>query len=105
MPSTFVALKITSALISMARSAAAVSVLKKGLPVPAPKTTTRPFSRCRIARRRACHAAGARGDAEKNVAAADDDRRLDAHGLDVGDIVGNLRRHNRVDAVVRLAHQ
>ena len=31
---------------------AAVSVVKYGLPVPAAKITTRPFSRCRIARRR-----------------------------------------------------
>ena len=33
-------------------SAAAESVVKNGLPVPAAKMTTRPFSRCRIARRR-----------------------------------------------------
>ena len=38
--------------ISAARRAAAVSVVKNGLPVPAAKITTRPFSRCRIARRR-----------------------------------------------------
>ena len=36
----------------VAASAAAVSVVKNGLPVPAPKITTRPFSRWRIARRR-----------------------------------------------------
>ena len=48
---TLVALKKASALISAARSAAAVSVVKKGLPVPAPKMTTRPCSRWRIARR------------------------------------------------------
>ena len=36
----------------MARSAAAVSVVKYGLPVPAAKITTRPFSRWRMARRR-----------------------------------------------------
>jgi hypothetical protein len=41
-----------SAWISAARSAAAVSVVKNGLPVPAAKITTRPFSRWRIARRR-----------------------------------------------------
>ena len=29
-----------------------MSVVKYGLPVPATMTTTRPFSRCRIARRR-----------------------------------------------------
>src|SRR5712692_1908100 len=51
-PSTRVAFRITSALISMARKAAAVSVEKYGFPVPAAKITTRFFSRCRIARRR-----------------------------------------------------
>ena len=52
-PSTpFFAIRIASASISSARSAAAVSVVKYGLPVPAAKITTRPFSRCRIARRR-----------------------------------------------------
>ena len=50
-PRTLVALKKASALISAARSAAAVSVVKNGLPVPAPKMTTRPCSRWRIARR------------------------------------------------------
>ena len=39
------ALNTTSALISAARRAAVVSVVKKGLPQPAPNTTTRPFSR------------------------------------------------------------
>ena len=43
---------MTSAPISTARRAPAVSVVKKGLPVPAAKTTTRPFSRWRMARRR-----------------------------------------------------
>src|SRR5438034_3047442 len=52
MPSTFVAFMIASAPISTARSAPAVSVVKKGFPVPAAKMTTRPFSRCRMARRR-----------------------------------------------------
>ena len=41
-----------SASISAARNAAAVSVVKNGLPVPAAKMTTRPFSRWRMARRR-----------------------------------------------------
>ena len=36
----------------MARRAAQVSVVKKGLPVPAARMIARPFSRCRIARRR-----------------------------------------------------
>src|SRR5438876_5904260 len=40
---------MTSAPISMARRLAAVSVVKKGLPVPAAKMTTRPFSRWRVA--------------------------------------------------------
>ena len=53
MPSTpFLAISSTSACISSARSAAAVSELKYGLPVPAAKITMRPFSRWRIARRR-----------------------------------------------------
>ncbi len=43
---------MTSAPISIARRLAAVSVVKYGLPVPAAKITTRPFSRWRIARRR-----------------------------------------------------
>ncbi len=43
---------MASASISAARSAAAVSVVKNGLPVPPAKMTTRPFSRCRMARRR-----------------------------------------------------
>ena len=43
---------MTSACSSAARSAAAVSVVKNGLPVPAAKITIRPFSRWRIARRR-----------------------------------------------------
>src|ERR1035441_3912105 len=41
-----------SALISSARRVAAVSVEKYGLEVPAAKITMRPFSRCRMARRR-----------------------------------------------------
>ena len=43
---------IASQFISIARRVAAVSVVKYGLPVPAAKMQTRPFSRCRIARRR-----------------------------------------------------
>ena len=131
---------MTSALISIARSAAAVSVLKYGLPVPAPKTTTRPFlevsdgaaaderlgdrphldggddarddalllervlQRQRVDDRRqhahvvggrAIHAARAGRDAAEDVAAADDDGGLDAHALDLGDVLGDLRRHGR----------
>ena len=51
-PSTFLASRMISAPISAARSTAAVSVEKKGLPMPQPKITTRPFSRCRTARER-----------------------------------------------------
>ena len=40
-----------SHLISSARWADTVSVEKNGMPAPAPKMTTRPFSRWRIARR------------------------------------------------------
>ena len=54
MPSTpeWVPFSSTSASISTARSAAVVSVVKNGLPVPPAKMTTRPFSRWRMARRR-----------------------------------------------------
>src|SRR5688572_14650783 len=52
-PSTwFLPMRMTSAPISAARSVAAVSLVKYGLPVPAAKMTTRPFSRWRIALRR-----------------------------------------------------
>ena len=51
---------MTSAPISTARSAPAVSVVKNGFPVPAAKITMRPFSRCRIARRRMYGSATAR---------------------------------------------
>ena len=141
---------MTSALISIARSAAAVSVLKYGLPVPAPKTIDAPFlevadgaaaderlgdgahldrrhharddvlllervlQRERVDHRRqhahvvgggAIHAARAGRDAAEDVAAADDDRDLDTHRLDFGDVFRDLRRHGRVDAVGLLAHQ
>src|SRR5262249_50590594 len=43
--------RMAAAPISAARSAAVVSVVKYGLPVPAANTTTRPFSRWRMARR------------------------------------------------------
>ena len=45
-PSTLVPLRITSALISIALKTAAESVVKKGFPVPPPKITTLPFSKC-----------------------------------------------------------
>jgi hypothetical protein len=44
-PSTLVAFSTTCAPISAPRSAAAVSVVKNGLPVPAAKITTLPSSR------------------------------------------------------------
>jgi hypothetical protein len=47
-----VPLSKASQLSSAARSAAAVSVVKKGLPVPPAQITTLPFSMWRIARRR-----------------------------------------------------
>ena len=50
-PSTPFASSNASAPISSARWAPAVSVEKYGIPTPAPKITTRPFSRWRIARR------------------------------------------------------
>ncbi len=54
MPSTppWVPFNRTSASISTALSAAVVSVVKNGFPVPAAKMTTRSFSKCRIALRR-----------------------------------------------------
>src|SRR6266542_3203375 len=94
MPSTLVAFRMTSAPISTARSAPAVSVVKNGLPVPAAKITTRPFSRWRIARRRMYGSAMARismadstrGDPAEDVAAPDHDRDLYleiGHGADL----------------------
>src|SRR4051794_22785417 len=49
-PPTALAIRTTSAPISSARCAAVVSVEKYGRPMPAPKITTRPFSRCLWAR-------------------------------------------------------
>ena len=53
----------------------------------------------------AVHAARAGGDAAEDVAAADDDGGLDAHALDLGDVLGDLRGDGRVDAVGLRAHQ
>ncbi len=137
-------------MISTARSAAAVSVVKYGLPVPATKIATRPFSRWRIARRRmygsatsfmaiavitrvghagplegvlegqavhdrrehpdvvagrAVHAAGRRGEAAEDVAAADDDPDLDAQRVDRARPGGDERAERRVDAVLAVAEQ
>ena len=54
---------------------------------------------------RAVHAARARGDAAEDVAAADHDRGLDAHALDLGDVARDLRRNRGIDPVVLFAHQ
>ena len=48
-PSTFVPLIIISAFISIALKAAAVSVVKYGLPVPPANITILPFSKCLVA--------------------------------------------------------
>ena len=53
----------------------------------------------------AIHAARARGDAAEDVAAADDDGRLNAHLLDLTDLAGDLRGNGRIDAIALLAHQ
>ena len=47
----------------------------------------------------------ARGDAAEDVAAADDDRRLDAQALHFLDVARDLRRHGGIDAVCVVAHQ
>jgi len=49
MPSTLVPLRIISDFISDALSTAAVSVEKKGFPVPEPNITTLPFCKCLVA--------------------------------------------------------
>ena len=54
---------------------------------------------------RAVHAPGAGGDAAEDVAAADDDGGLRRRALDFGDVLGDLCRDGRVDAVALLAHQ
>ncbi len=95
MPSTLVAFMITLARISIARRAAAVSVVKYGLPVPAAKITTRPFSRCRIARRRM------NGSATARISIADMHARDDAVLLErvlQGQGVDHRRQHAHVVA-------
>ena len=54
---------------------------------------------------RAVHALGAGGQAAEEVAAADDDRRLDAELLDLGDVLGDLRGDGGIDAELLLAHE
>ena len=149
-PTLFFAIRIASAPISSARSAAAVSVVKNGLPVPAAKITMRCFSRCRIARRRmygsatsgmpsadwmrvsaprcsstswsvsalrtrrehprvvgggAVHALRRRRHAAVDVPAADDERHLDAGGVDLGELRRDRLDALQVDAVGLVAHQ
>ena len=53
----------------------------------------------------AVHALRAGRQAAEQVAAADDDGGLDAEGLDLGDVLGDLRRHGGVDAELLLAHE
>ena len=55
--------------------------------------------------RGAVHALGAGREAAEQVAAADDHRDLDAEALDLGDVLGDLRRHGGVDAELLLAHE
>ena len=54
---------------------------------------------------RAVHALGAGREAAEQVAAADDDRRLDAEPLDLADVLRDLGGDCRVDAERLLAHQ
>ena len=53
----------------------------------------------------AVHPLRAGREAAEQVAAADHDRGLDAEGLDLGDLLGDLGRDGRVDAELLLAHQ
>src|SRR4029079_19249346 len=67
-PSTpFLPIRMPCAPISSARRAAALSVVKNGLPVPSAKITTRPFSRWRIARRRMYGSATSRMSAAEST--------------------------------------
>src|SRR5919202_1495954 len=119
-PSTpFFAIRIASAWISLARRAAAVSVVKNGLPVPAAKITTRPFSRWRIARRRMygsapprnvigrrpVHAGRGALQAAVDVPGADDDRDLDAALAHEGDLGGDRADALGIGAVLEVAHE
>jgi hypothetical protein len=53
----------------------------------------------------AFHPLGARGQAAKEVAAADHDRGLDAEMLDLVDVFRDLRRDGGIDAELLLTHQ
>ena len=54
---------------------------------------------------RAVHAARAGRQPAEDVAAADDDRGLDAKRLNLTDIVGDASRHGGIDAELLVAHQ
>ena len=54
---------------------------------------------------RAVHSRTRTFETAKDVPAADDDRRLDAHALDFSHILGNLGRDDRIDPVGLLAHE
>jgi len=54
---------------------------------------------------RAVHALGARGDTAKDIAAANHNRRFDAHALNFSDVPGDLCGYGRIDAVALRAHQ
>ena len=53
----------------------------------------------------AVHAAGAGRQAAEDVAAADDDGRLDAEALNLADVARDARGDRRIDAELLLAHQ
>ena len=54
---------------------------------------------------RPIHPAGAGGHAAEDVAAADDDGRLDAHALDFGHVLRDLGGDIGIDAVGLFAHE
>ena len=54
---------------------------------------------------RAVHPAGRRGQPAEDVAAADDDADLDAHRVDVRDLLRDERAERGVDAVLALAEE
>ena len=53
----------------------------------------------------AVHAARAGRQAAEDVAAADDDGRLDAEALDLADVAGDARGDGGIDAELLVAHQ
>ena len=76
---------MTSASISTARSDAAESVVKNGLPVPAPKMTTRPFSKVThrpTANERLCDLLQLNGALQTGVHTGRFQGALQGHGVD-----------------------